>query len=154
LDAVRRDTPCLPDTMPASSRWGLVLVNKGRAGRSRAPAAGQTSRPRGRIGVPPRPYLRPASNVDEAERWARRALDAGDENVPELVSAILIVQRRFDECRNVAHAVWRQAVHDFARWSAAVIVDVTISSESLQWEITTLLPTLGHECVLVGRLDG
>jgi hypothetical protein len=53
----------------------------------------------------------------------------------------------------VAHAVWRPAVHAFARSSAAVIIDVTIPSESLRWEITTLLPILGRRVVLVGRLD-
>jgi hypothetical protein len=53
----------------------------------------------------------------------------------------------------VAHAVWRQAVHAFAHASEAVIIDITVPSESLRWEITTLLPVLGRRCVLVGRLD-
>jgi hypothetical protein len=53
----------------------------------------------------------------------------------------------------VAHAVWRPAVHAFARSSAVVIIDVTVPSESLRWEITTLLPMLGRRVVLVGRLD-
>jgi hypothetical protein len=53
----------------------------------------------------------------------------------------------------VAHPVWRQAVHAFAHSAGAVIIDVTIPSDSLRWEVTTLLPVLGPRCVLVGRLD-
>ncbi|WP_086668417.1 hypothetical protein [Lentzea kentuckyensis] len=53
----------------------------------------------------------------------------------------------------VAHAVWRQAVVGFAHASGVVIIDVTIPSDALRWEIQTLLPTLGNRCVLVGRLD-
>lgn len=53
----------------------------------------------------------------------------------------------------VAHAVWQQAVVAFAHASGVVIIDVTIPSEALRWEINTLLPALGRRCVLVGRLD-
>ncbi|WP_157528912.1 hypothetical protein [Nocardia sp. NRRL S-836] len=53
----------------------------------------------------------------------------------------------------VAHAVWQQAVVAFAHASGVVIIDVTVPSEALRWEITTLLPALGRRCVLVGRLD-
>jgi len=53
----------------------------------------------------------------------------------------------------VAHPVWQHAVHAFGHSVAAVIIDVSIPSESLRWEINTLLPVLGNRCVLVGRLD-
>ncbi|MFS8096209.1 hypothetical protein LFM09_03630 [Lentzea alba] len=53
----------------------------------------------------------------------------------------------------VAHDSWQQAVIAFAHASGVVIIDVSIPSENLSWEINTLLPTLGHRCVLVGRLD-
>ncbi len=53
----------------------------------------------------------------------------------------------------VADAVWQHAVRDFADRSAAVIIDVSVPSENLLWEIRTLLPVLGHRCVLVGRRD-
>ncbi|MDX8031079.1 hypothetical protein SK803_12700 [Lentzea sp. BCCO 10_0856] len=53
----------------------------------------------------------------------------------------------------VAHAVWRQAVVGFAHASGVVIIDVTIPSDALRWEIQTLLPALGGRCVLVGRLE-
>lgn len=53
----------------------------------------------------------------------------------------------------VAHAVWQQAVVAFAHASGVVIIDVTVPSEALRWEITTLLPALGRRCVLVGSLD-
>lgn len=53
----------------------------------------------------------------------------------------------------VAHAVWQQTVIAFAHASGVVIIDVTIPSEALRWEINTLLPALGRRCVLVGRLD-
>lgn len=53
----------------------------------------------------------------------------------------------------VANEVWQQAVSSLARESAAVIIDVSIPSESLRWEIRTLLPVMGQRCILVGRLD-
>lgn len=53
----------------------------------------------------------------------------------------------------VAHAVWQQAVVGFAHASGVVIIDVTIPSDALRWEIQTLLPALGRRCILVGRLD-
>lgn len=53
----------------------------------------------------------------------------------------------------VAHAVWQQTVVAFAHASGVVIIDVTIPSDALRWEINTLLPALGRRCVLVGRLD-
>lgn len=53
----------------------------------------------------------------------------------------------------VANEVWQQAVSSFARESAAVIIDVSIPSESVRWEIRTLLPVMGQRCILVGRLD-
>ena len=53
----------------------------------------------------------------------------------------------------VADAVWQDAVRDFADHSAAVIIDVSVPSENLLWEIRTLLPVLGQRCVLVGRRD-
>ncbi len=53
----------------------------------------------------------------------------------------------------VANEVWQQAVSSFARESAAVIIDVSIPSESLRWEIRTLLPVMAQRCILVGRLD-
>lgn len=93
-------------------------------------------------------------------RRAERALTErirSDRNIPGRVSAIARRGRKVLAPKlvvvTVAHAVWRQAVHAFANSSAAVIIDVTIPSESLRWEITTLLPALGRRCVLVGRLD-
>jgi hypothetical protein len=53
----------------------------------------------------------------------------------------------------VANEVWRHAVSAFAQNSAVVIIDVSIPSDSLRWEISTLLPTMGRRCILVGRLD-
>lgn len=53
----------------------------------------------------------------------------------------------------VANAAWQQAVSALARNSAAVIIDISIPSENLRWEIRTLLPLMGRRCVLVGRLD-
>lgn len=53
----------------------------------------------------------------------------------------------------VADEFWQQAVSAFASESAAVIIDVSIPSESLLWEIRTLLPVMGKRCVLVGRFD-
>jgi hypothetical protein len=93
-------------------------------------------------------------------RRAERALTEqirSDRNIPGRVASIARRGRKVLAPRlvvvTVAHAVWRQAVHAFARSSAAVIIDVTIPSESLRWEITTLLPLLGRRCVLVGRLE-
>src|SRR5262249_2479597 len=67
-----------------------------------------------------------------------------DRNIPGRVASIARRGRKILAPRlvvvTVAHAVWRQAVHAFAHSSAAVIIDVTIPSESLRWEITTLLP--------------
>lgn len=53
----------------------------------------------------------------------------------------------------VANEAWQQAVSSLAQDSAAVIIDISVPSENLRWEIRTLLPVLGHRCVLVGRLD-
>jgi len=53
----------------------------------------------------------------------------------------------------VANEAWQQAVSALARDSAAVIIDISIPSENLRWEIRTLLPVMGQRCVLVGRLD-
>lgn len=52
-----------------------------------------------------------------------------------------------------ARATPGAAVYSFARIANAVIVDVSVPSESLRWEINTLLPIMGRRCVLVGRLD-
>jgi hypothetical protein len=53
----------------------------------------------------------------------------------------------------VANPVWQQAVHSFAHTAAAAIIDISVPSENLRWEISTLLPVMGPRCVLVGRLD-
>lgn len=53
----------------------------------------------------------------------------------------------------VANEVWQQAVSVLARDSAAVIIDISIPSENLRWEISTLLPAMRQRCILVGRLD-
>ena len=53
----------------------------------------------------------------------------------------------------VANPVWQQAVHSFAHTAAAAIIDISVPSENLRWEISTLLPVMGSRCVLVGRLD-
>jgi hypothetical protein len=53
----------------------------------------------------------------------------------------------------VADPVWQATVREFAARSDAVIVDVSIASENLLWEIRTLLPLLGSRCILVGRRD-
>jgi hypothetical protein len=53
----------------------------------------------------------------------------------------------------VANEVWQQAVSCFARGSAVVIIDVSIPSESVLWEIRALLPVMGQRCILVGRMD-
>lgn len=53
----------------------------------------------------------------------------------------------------VADPVWQAAVREFAGLSDAVLVDVSQSSENLLWELSTLLPTLGNRCILVGRHD-
>jgi hypothetical protein len=53
----------------------------------------------------------------------------------------------------VAHPLWQQAVHAFARTAAAAIIDISVPSENLRWEISTLLPAMGRNCILVGRLD-
>jgi hypothetical protein len=53
----------------------------------------------------------------------------------------------------VANAFWQQAVQSFARASAVVIIDVSVPSENLRWEINTLLPIMGQKCILVGCLD-
>jgi hypothetical protein len=53
----------------------------------------------------------------------------------------------------VANAVWQQAVSSLAHNSAAVIIDVSIPSDNLRWEIDTLLPAMERRCILVGRLD-
>jgi hypothetical protein len=53
----------------------------------------------------------------------------------------------------VANQVWQQAVSSFARGSAVVIIDVSIPSESVLWEIRALLPVMGQRCILVGRMD-
>lgn len=53
----------------------------------------------------------------------------------------------------VATEAWQQAVSALARDSAAVIIDISIPSENLRWEIRNLLPAMGQRCVLVGRLD-
>lgn len=53
----------------------------------------------------------------------------------------------------VAHPVWQQAVHSFAHTTAAAIIDISVPSENLRWEINTLLPVMGRRCILVGRLD-
>lgn len=51
----------------------------------------------------------------------------------------------------VADQFWQESVLELADRSAAVIVDVSVPSENLVWEIETLLPRLGERCVLVGR---
>jgi hypothetical protein len=33
------------------------------------------------------------------------------------------------------------------------IIDISVPSENLRWEINALLPAMGRRCVLVGRLD-
>jgi hypothetical protein len=53
----------------------------------------------------------------------------------------------------VANPFWQEAVHSFARASAVVIIDVSVPSENLRWEINTLLPIMGQRCILVGCLD-
>jgi hypothetical protein len=53
----------------------------------------------------------------------------------------------------VANPVWQQAVHSFARTAATAIIDISVPSENLRWEISTLLPAMGRKCILVGRLD-
>jgi hypothetical protein len=53
----------------------------------------------------------------------------------------------------VANEAWQQAVTAFARDSAAVIIDVSVPSDNVRWEIRTLLPAMGTRCILVGRLD-
>jgi hypothetical protein len=53
----------------------------------------------------------------------------------------------------VADPVWQAAVREFAERSDAVIVDVSVASDNLLWELRTLLPILGDRCVLVGRYD-
>jgi hypothetical protein len=53
----------------------------------------------------------------------------------------------------VANPQWQQAVQSFARTAAVAIIDISVPSENLRWEINALLPVMGHRCVLVGRLD-
>jgi hypothetical protein len=53
----------------------------------------------------------------------------------------------------VANPVWQQAVHSFAHTAAVAIIDISVPSENLRWEISALLPVMGRRCVLVGRLD-
>ncbi len=53
----------------------------------------------------------------------------------------------------VANPVWQQAVHSFAQSAAVAIIDISVPSENLRWEISALLPAMGRRCVLVGRLD-
>jgi hypothetical protein len=53
----------------------------------------------------------------------------------------------------VANSVWQQAVHSFAQTAAVAIIDISVPSENLRWEINALLPAMGRRCVLVGRLD-
>ena len=53
----------------------------------------------------------------------------------------------------VANPVWQQAVHSFAHTAAVAIIDISVPSENLRWEINALLPVMGRRCVLVGRLD-
>jgi hypothetical protein len=53
----------------------------------------------------------------------------------------------------VANPVWQQAVHSFAQTAAVAIIDISVPSENLRWEINALLPAMGRRCVLVGRLD-
>ena len=53
----------------------------------------------------------------------------------------------------VANPMWQQAVQSFARTAAIAIIDISVPSENLRWEISTLLPAMGRKCVLVGRLD-
>jgi hypothetical protein len=53
----------------------------------------------------------------------------------------------------VANPVWQQAVHSFAQSAAVAIIDISVPSENLRWEINALLPAMGRRCVLVGRLD-
>lgn len=53
----------------------------------------------------------------------------------------------------VANAVWQQPVSSLAHNSAAVIIDISIPSDNLRWEIDTLLPAMEGRCILVGRLD-
>jgi hypothetical protein len=93
-------------------------------------------------------------------RCAERALTERIRSDRNITGRVVVIARRGRKVLaprlvvvTVAHAVWRQAVHAFARSAAAVIIDVTIPSESLRGEITTLLPVLGHRCVLIGRLD-
>ncbi len=37
--------------------------------------------------------------------------------------------------------------------AAVAIIDISVPSENLRWEIDALLPVMGRRCVLVGRLD-
>jgi hypothetical protein len=53
----------------------------------------------------------------------------------------------------VANPVWQQAVHSFAHTAAVAIIDISVPSENLRWEINALLPVMGRRCILVGRLD-
>jgi hypothetical protein len=53
----------------------------------------------------------------------------------------------------VANPVWQQAVDSFAHTAAVAIIDISVPSENLRWEINALLPVMGRRCVLVGRLD-
>jgi hypothetical protein len=53
----------------------------------------------------------------------------------------------------VANPVWQQAVDSFAHTAAAAIIDISVPSENLRWEISILLPAMGRRCILVGRLD-
>jgi hypothetical protein len=93
-------------------------------------------------------------------RRSERALTDRIRSGPEITGRVSAIARRAGKVLaprlivvTVAHAVWRQAVLAFAHSAGAVIIDVTVPSDSLRWEVTTLLPVLGHRCVLVGRLD-
>jgi hypothetical protein len=113
------------------------------------------------VGIAARVLLVPWMSFSSALRQAEKAkvtrVDSLDRR-RDVVHDVRRQARRFFSPRlivlHVANEVWRPIVKSFAEIASVVLIDVSVLTENLLWEIAEVVHDPETACVLVGHAEG
>ncbi|MFL6098520.1 MAG: hypothetical protein ACJ71T_01025 [Actinomycetales bacterium] len=109
------------------------------------------------IAVIPNQYVLAVSRASELMESAQQSGLTRRSEIPGLVAQIARSSHRGMSARlwvvKVASPIWQDAVAALALRSERILIDVSLPSENVLWEIEHLTPELAARCVFVGRHD-